>query len=315
MTLQQLRGISAIVASSFNVSRAAKALHTSQPAISKMVRLVEEEIRTDIFLRARGRIVGLTDVGTEVLNLARRILEDVKTISDISEDRFNQNVGVLKVGTTHLHARYSLLKAVKDFRREYPNVHVHLTLGHPQQIMDWVSQGEVQVGICTLPRLVASNVLCLPAYSIERCVITPLRHPLLRKRKISLNDLAKYPLIAYDSLFNSGWVVEAAFEKRGLKPLIAMKATDANVIKAYVAAGLGVSIFQKMALDRDKDIGVIEAPNLLPSSVTCINLRQGQYMRKFLYQFLARIAPQWDRKSIEAEMAKVEHVRVQPRAV
>lgn len=302
----------AIVTSSYNVSRAAKVLHTSQPAISKMVRLLEQEIKTDIFLRARGRIVGLTDVGVDVLNLARRILDDVKAFSDISEDGFSQTSGVLKIGTTHLHARHPLLNVIKDFRREYPSVQLHLALGHPKQILDWVSQGEVQIGICTLPRHVATNVVSLPAYSIDRCIITPLRHPLLKKRRVTFNDIAEYPLIAYDNLFNSGWVVDAEFEKRGLKPLIVMRATDANVIKAYVAAGLGVAIFQKMALEKDKDVGVIEALDILPPSVTYISLRHGQYMRSFLYQFAARVAPQWNRASIEVELTKAERMKRTP---
>ena len=301
MTLQQLRGMCAVVECAYNVSRAAEALHTSQPAISKMIRLIEEEIRTALFIRARGRIVGLTEMGTDVLALAQRILQDVKAVSDISAERFNQKSGVLKIGTTHLHARYALLKVIKEFRRDYPDVHLHLSLGNPQQILDWVSKGDVHLGICTLPRHIPENVFSLPAYPIERCIITPLQHPLLRKRRISFKDIAKYPLIAYDSLFNSGWVVEAEFEKRGLTPLIAMKATDANVIKAYVAAGLGVSIFQKMALDKDKNVGVIDMPHLLPSSVTYINLRQGQYLRNFQYEFISRLTPKWDRQSIEAQ--------------
>lgn len=304
MTLQQLRGLCAIVTSSYSVSRAAKVLHTSQPAISKMVRSLEAETRTDIFLRARGRIIGLTDVGAEMVSLAHRILDDVKAFSDISENRFDQRAGALKIGTTHLHARYPLLKVIKGFRRDFPNVHAHLALGHPRQIVEWVSEGDVQVGICTLPQQVPGNVVSLPAYVIERCLITPLGHPLLKKRTIGFNDLARYPLIAYDNLFNSGWLVEAEFEKRGIKPLIAMKATDANVIKAYVAAGLGVSIFQKMALEDDKDIGVIETPRLFPSSMTYVILRQGQYMRSFLYDFIERLAPRWNRTSIAAELQR-----------
>jgi DNA-binding transcriptional LysR family regulator len=306
MTLQQLRGVCAVVEHGYSVSRAAKALHTSQPAMSKMIRMVEEELKTDVFLRARGRIAGLTEIGTDVVFLARRILQDVNAISDVPAERFHQKSGVFKIGTTHLHARYALLDVIKDFRRIYPDVHLHLVLGNPQQILDLVVRGDVQLAICTLPPQVPPDVVSLPAYTIERCVITPLHHPLLRQRKIRLADLARWPLIAYDNAFNSGWVIEAEFERRGLKPVIVMRATDANVIKAYVAAGLGISVFQKLALEQDENLAVIDTPGLLPSSLTYINLRPGQYLRSFMYDFIRRVAPQWDRRPIDAEIARQE---------
>jgi DNA-binding transcriptional LysR family regulator len=306
MTLQQLRGICAVVEHGYSVSRAAKALHTSQPAMSKMIRLVEDELKTEVFLRARGRIAGLTEIGTDVVSLARRILQDVNAISDVSAERFHQRSGVFKIGTTHLHARYALLDVIKDFRLIYPDVHLHLVLANPQQILDLVVRGDVQLAICTLPQQIPPDIVSLPAYTIERCVITPLHHPLLRQRKIRLADIARWPLVAYDNAFNSGWVIEAEFARRGLKPLVVMRATDADVIKAYVAAGLGISVFQKLALQQDDNLAVIDTPDLLPSSLTFINLRAGQYLRNFMYDFIRRVASQWDRCAVDAEVARQE---------
>lgn len=314
MTLQQLRGLCAVVDCSYSITRAAKALYTSQPAMSKMIRLMEEELKVDLFTRARGRLVGLTDVGADVVALARRILLDLNAVSEISAERFNEKSGVLKIGTTHLHARYALLNVIKEFRQAYPNVHLHLRLGNPQQILEWVSRGHVHLGVSTLPHQLPPNIISLPAYRIDRCIITPLGHPLLRTRKITFCDLAKYPLIAYDDSSTSGQVIAAEFEKRGLAPTIAMTAIDANVIKTYVAAGLGVSIFQTMALESDEQLGVIQATDLLPSSTTYINLRHGQYLRNFLYDFISRLAAQWNRRAVDAHIAK-ELARIPAREV
>lgn len=304
MTLQQLRSLCEVVASDFSVSRAAGALHTSQPAVSKLVKTLEQEVGAEVFVRARGRITGLTEIGGDVYALARRMLRDAASLGELAAERSSEKSGVLRIGTTHLHARYALLGVITAFTRAYPDVHLDLTQGNPDQIAAWVAAGTVHVGVSTLPAAVPASVLALPAYPIGRCVITPLKHPLLKLRRPTLQDIAKYPLITYDRVFNSGNVVLGEFEKHGLQPRIAMKATDANVIKAYVAAGLGISVFQKMALDpaEDKRLAVINTGPLFPSSLACISLRRGQYLRGYTYDFIARVAPKWTRVAVDREL-------------
>lgn len=304
MTLQQLRSICEVVASGCSVSRAAQALHTSQPAVSKLIKLLEQELGAEVFVRAKGRITGLTEIGEDVFAHARRILHDSAALTEIAAERYSEKSGVLRIGTTHLHARYALLEVITAFTRAYPEVHMDLTQGNPRQIADWVAAGTVHLGVSTLPGVVPASVLTLPAYAIERCIITPLRHPLLRLKRAALRDVARYPLITYDRMFSSGRVVQDVFEKHGLKPRIAMKATDANVIKAYVAAGLGIAVLQKMALepDADKGLAVIRAEHLFPPSRACISLRRGQYLRGYVYDFIGRISPQWTRAAVDREL-------------
>jgi DNA-binding transcriptional LysR family regulator len=304
MTLQQLRGLCEVVACGCSVSQAAQALHTSQPAVSKLIKSLEQELGAEVFVRAKGRIAGLTDLGDEVLALARRILQDSAALNELAAERYNEKSGVLRIGTTHLHARYALLDVITAFTRARPGVHMDLTQGNPEEIMAWVAAGTVHLGVSTLPGTVPPSVLTLPAYPIERCIITPSRHPLLKLKRVTLRDIARYPLITYDRMFNSGSVVQGVFEKHGLKPRIAMKATDANVIKAYVAAGLGISVFQRMALEpgRDRGLAVIDAGALFPPSRAFISLRRGQYLRGYVYDFIGRVAPQWTRAALDREL-------------
>ena len=213
MTLQQLRSICEVVASGCSVSRAAQALHTSQPAVSKLIKLLEQELGAEVFVRAKGRITGLTEIGEDVFAHARRILHDSAALTEIAAERYSEKSGVLRIGTTHLHARYALLEVITAFTRAYPEVHMDLTQGNPEQIADWVAAGTVHLGISTLPGVVPASVLTLPAYAIERCIITPLRHPLLRLKRATLRDVARYPLITYDRMFNSGSVVQDVFGK------------------------------------------------------------------------------------------------------
>ncbi len=300
MTLQQLRSMNEVVSNAYSVSRAARALYTSQPAVSKIIKSLEEELGAEIFVRARGRIAGLTEIGEDVLALAKRILQDAAALNELVAERYSEKSGVLRIATTHLHARYALLEIITAFTRHYPGVHLDLTQGNPEQITAWVAEGEVHLGVSTLPERLPDSVLTLPAYPIERCIITPPGHPLLKAKRLRLEDVARYPLITYDRMFNSGNVVQGVFERHGLGPRIAMKATDANVIKAYVAAGLGIAVFQKMALEpaRDKNLGVIDSAHLFPPSQACISLRRGQYLRGYVYDFIKGIAPQWTRAAI-----------------
>lgn len=309
ITLQQLRVVCEVVVQDYNVSRAAMTSHTSQPAVSKMIRSLEQELGADIFVRAKGRLSGLTELGVNVYALARRMLHDAASLSEMAAESFNERKGRLKIATTHLHARYALVPAITKFASAYSEVDVELTQQDPAAVMALVATGECHLGLSTVPGKVANNVVILPAYKNERCVITPLNHPLLRMKKLTLANIAKFPLVAYDDrVFASARVIMDQFEKNGLEPRIALKATDADVIKTAVAAGLGISVFQKMAIDsiKDKNLAVIDARNLFPMATVYISLRRGQYLRGFTYDFIARLAPQWTKKEIEQKLTVLD---------
>jgi len=305
MTLQQLRAVCEIVANNYNISRAAIALHASQPAVSKMLASLERELGAGIFVRTKGRLTGLTEFGGNVCLLARRMLHDATSLADMAADCFSQESGHLRIAATHLHARYAVLKAVKSFARAYPNVGVEITQANPAVVVELVAAGETQLGVTTLPNAIPDQVLTLPAHKVERCVITPFAHPLLELKKIGLHEIVKYPMVAYDHAFVSGRAVQEVFERQGLRPRIVLKATGADVVKAAVVAGLGIAIFQTMAVDpeEDKGLAIIEARHLFPSSQAHIILRRGQYLRRFTYDFIARLAPEWTQKKIEARLS------------
>lgn len=306
MKLTQLRVICNIVDNHYNVSRAAVAANTSQPAMSKMVRALEQEVGAEIFIRSKGRLSGLTDLGVEVYALARRMLHDAASLTDITAEVFHQKTGLIRIATTHLHARYAIVPAIMKFAEFYPDVDVELTQQDPQTVMRFVASGECHLGLSTVPGKAAENVVIFPAYRVERCLITPRHHPLLRrKRKLTMADIAEYPLIAYDRVFASARDIMEKFARANLEPRVALKATDADVIKSAVAAGRGISIFQKLAVDpaKDKDIAVIDLRHLFPLTDIYISLRRGQYLRAFTYDLIACLAPQLSRREIEKKLA------------
>jgi DNA-binding transcriptional LysR family regulator len=300
MTFQQLRCLLAVADNQFSVSRAAIALFTTQPGVSKLIRSFESEIGLEIFVRTGNRLTGLTDAGIQALSLARRILGDVSAMTSLSKQLATDSAGTLRVGTTYIHARYMLVPVVRRFFEAYPGVNLILHQGTPEQILDWVVEGSIDVGVSTLPVNRPSGIMTLEAYQIERCVIVPAGHPLLRYRKLSLEQMVKYPLITFEENYSTGWVVQREFQRRGLTPRVSMRATDTNVIKAYVAAGLGVAVIQKMAVDprKDQDIKIISSDHIFPASTTMISLRSDHLLRPFGLDFITMISPKWTRQAI-----------------
>lgn len=293
MTLQQLRCLQAVLNHQLSVSRAAEALHTTQPAVSKLIRSLESELGIDLFVRRGNRLVGLTDGGKEAAALSRRVLNDTQALTTLAQADGVANSGTLRVGTTHIHARYALLDVIRRFTATYPAVNLEVMQGPPGEIVRWVMEGAVDLGISTLPRTTPEGLVTADAYAFSRCLIVPAGHPLQRKRRVTIEDIARYPLVTYDESFNSGWVVQREFQRRGLEPRVAVRATDANVIKAYVAAGLGVAIIQRVAIDpaRDTDLALIDMGDVFPPSQAHFSVRGDHFIRGYMRAFIEMVTP------------------------
>ncbi len=294
MTLQQLRCLVAIVDHGFSVSRAADALFTTQPGVSKMVRALEAEAGAELFVRSGNRLLAATDAGRKALALARRMLADAGALGTLGKASEGGIAGRLAVGTTHMHARYVLLPTVKAFAQRYPQVELSLLQGSPREILRWVQEGVIDIGLSTLPERVPAGVRTMEAYSIGRCVITPVGHPLLKKRRCTLEDIAAWPLITYEDTFSTGQVVDHAFQRRGLTPRVVMRATDSSIIKAYVREGIGIAVIQRAAVDPEADGGLrfIDAADLFPLSTAMFSVRRDHLLPAFALDFIGSLVPQ-----------------------
>jgi DNA-binding transcriptional LysR family regulator len=304
MTLQQLLGFCAVVDNDLRVSRAAEALHTTQPAVSKMLRAVEEAVGAEIFLRRGNRLLGLTEAGREALALARRAVHAARDMQAIGHGSGQQGRGTLRIATTHIHARYALMPVLQRFAQVHPGVDVALVQGSSAQIADWVEQGAADIGLSSLPARVPPGVAGLECYPIERCLIVPHGHPLLAGGLLTLEAIAGYPLITYDEQFDSGQVVRAGFQRKGLAPRIVLRATEADTIKAYVGAGFGVAVIQKMAVDprRDQDLRVIDTGSLFPTSIAFLTLRRDSFLRAHLRDFIGMVEARWSGPALDAAL-------------
>ncbi|QEY25479.1 CysB family HTH-type transcriptional regulator [Neisseria zalophi] len=302
MKLQQLRYILEVYRHNLNVSEAANALFTSQPGISKQIRLLEEELGIQIFIRSGKRVVSVSQPGKAVLELAERIWRDVQNIKNIGNEFSDQDSGSLTIATTHTQARYALPGIVAEFVKRYPKVQLHIKQGNPYDIAEMVISGEVDFAIATELSDDNDTLRKLPCNDWTYAVVVPEGHPLLHLTDLSIEDLATFPLLTYDFAFNQKNNIARAFQKARLNPpTVVLSSTDTDVLKTYVKLGLGVGLMAKMAYDLQVDQGLqmIDASHLFGSSLTYIALHPNNYLRGYAYDFIRLFAPDLTKEKID----------------
>ena len=304
MNLQQLRYLCAVVDHGLNVSVAAEALFTSQPGISKQIRQLEDELGVPIFIRQGKRLTALTAGGEVVVATARRALQELNNLKRVGAEFKAEDTGTLSIGTTHTQARYVLPPVLKRFADKYPKVHLLLHQGNPVQVAQQTTRAEGDVGIATEALADFAELVTLPWYTWNRCVLVPKGHALTKTNPLTLEALARYPIVTYDFSFTGRSQINAAFAAKRLTPNVVLTALDSDVIKTYVALGFGVGIVAQMAYDasRDAQFDKIEASHLFAASTTRLALRRGVYLRGYVYDFITLFAPQFDRAAIEAAL-------------
>lgn len=301
MNLHQLRFVREAVRQNFNLTEAAKALFTSQPGVSKAIIELEEELGVDIFTRHGKRIRGLTEPGRAVLKSVELIMQEIDGLKRIGKEFAAQDSGSFTIATTHTQARYSLPRVVQAFTQKYPKVRLALLQGNPKQIAEMVVKDQADIAIATEAIANMDGLISIPCYQWEHVVIVPPEHPLLKSKAITLEEIASYPLITYDAAFSGRAKIDHAFSLRSLKPDILLEAIDADVIKTYVELGMGVGIIAGMAYDAERDKGLRSIPvgHLFGTNVSRVAIKQGAYLRSYVYAFIELLTPTLNRKLID----------------
>ena len=306
MNLQQLRYLVAIVDHGLNISEAAEVLFTSQPGISKQIRQLEDELGVAIFVRRGKRFTGLTEPGRLVVERARKLVIEAAELKRVGDEHRARDEGSLTIATTHTQARYVLPPSIKQFTERFPKVKLLLHQGNPVQVAEYVAKGEADLGIATEALESVPELITLPCYEWNRCVIMPQGHPLSRERKLTIQLLAQHPIVTYDFSFTGASAITAAFAEHGLTPNIALTALDADVIKTYVELGLGVGIIARMAYsaERDAAFAMLPADHLFAPSTTRLALRRGVYLRSYMFDFIELFAPHLTQRVVDRALAE-----------
>ncbi|WP_350431178.1 HTH-type transcriptional regulator CysB [Shewanella sp. H8] len=302
MKLQQLRYIAEVVKHNLNVSSTAENLYTSQPGISKQVRMLEDELGIQIFGRSGKHLTHVTPAGQQVIDIANDILGKVDSIKKVSEEHTQPNQGELNITTTDTQARYALPQIIKEFIKRYPKVNLHMHQGTPSQISEQAARGDADFAIATEAMHLYTDLIMLPCYHWNRSIVVTRDHPLAsQSAKISIEDLATYPLVTYVFGFDKASEIEKSFKRADLDPRVVFSATSADVLKTYVRLGLGVGVIASMAIDPavDNDLVAIDASHLFAHSTTKIGFRRGSFLRSYMYDFMRNFAPHLTRDVVE----------------
>ena len=309
MNLHQFRFVQEAVRRNLNLTEAAKALHTSQPGVSKAIIELEEELGVDIFARHGKRLKRVTEPGEHVLKSIAVIMREVGNLKRIGEQFSAQDSGTLSIATTHTQARYVLPHAVAKLRSSYPKVHISLHQATPHEVARMVLEEQAEIGMATESLADYPDLGTLPCYEWEHVLVVPPNHPLARKERIGLDDLAVEPLITYHPSFTGRGKLDAAFEARQLQPRIVLEAIDSDVIKTYVRLGLCGGIVAEMAMRDDLQGDLVARPlgHLFGQSVARVAFKRGAYLRNFVYKFAETLSDRLSRDLILRAMQGDAH--------
>jgi LysR family cys regulon transcriptional activator len=301
MTLQQLRFLCEIVKQGLHLSQAAGALHTSQPGVSKQIKLLEKELGVVILRRGRNRILGLTRPGREIVRHAERVLRETQNIRSFGDDAQSQPAGNLVIATTHTHACYTLPEVIGKFTQAHPNVRLEFLQGHRDDIFRWVDNGDADLAIGTDCDVQLEKVALVPFGRFHRIAVTRPGHPLLKKNRVELKDIAAYPLIAYGFRNVRRWKFGHAFEAAHLTPNVVFSSADADVSKAYVELGIGIAILPDVTFDPARDAGLraIDLRHLFEPEITHVGINTDGPLRRHMYRFLSMLNPALTRRAVE----------------
>lgn len=304
MNFQQLRSVREAVRCNYNLTDVANTLFTSQPGVSRQLKELEEELGIELFRRAGKRLTGMTEPGLHVLPIIERILLESENLRRASQDFVAREDGFLSIAATHTQARYALPVAVQEFRAKFTNVKLNLHQGSPSQVAEMLLRGEADVGIATEALAQYEELVTLPCYRWTHSVIVPVGHPLL-EGPLTLERLAEYPLITYDTGYTGRSLIDNAFAQHHLTPNIVLTAMDADVIKTYVNLGLGVGVVASIAFEaeRDLDLRALDAGALFGINLSRLAVRRGNYLRGYVYSFIESFAPTLSRQAIEQALA------------
>lgn len=305
MKLRQLEYIHEVARQKLNITAAARTLHTSQPGVSKQIRLLEDELGVLIFERNGKHLSRVTPAGERILETVKQVLSEVANINRTAGEFTDSDCGSLRIATTHTQARYALPPTIAEFRSSYPRVSLHINQGSPSQIAAWAAAGDADFAIATEALEHFSELIMLPCYHWNRCVLVPVGHPLAEVDTLTLEQLAAHPLITYTFGFTGRSRLDQAFAQNGLSPDVVLTAVDADVIKTYVRLGLGVGIVANMAYEPDEDAGLVrvDASHLFVSSTTHLGFRHNLLLTGYMRRFIHSFAPHLDEQVITRAIA------------
>ena len=306
MKLHQLRYLCEISRQGLSFSSAAAALHTSQPGISKQIRLLEEELGVDLFIRNGNRIVEMTEPAQRIVAIASLMLRQMEDIKAVAREFKEGGSGQLNIAATFTFARYILPDVLRRFVARHPGVKINLLQDSPAQVSRLAATGEADIAMTTRPAEEFPDLLFLKYCELPRVLLVPNGHTLLKEKRITLQTISLHPLITLDIGSHGQLQMRELFTRSKLKPNIVFAGVDVDVVKAFVEAGLGIAVLPRLAFKerRDSKLRAVDVSHLFQPHVGCLAIRKNHYLRGYAFDFIEMLAPALNRQEVENEMIK-----------
>jgi LysR family cys regulon transcriptional activator len=313
MKLRQFEYVVEVIKNGMNITAAAEKLFTSQPGVSSQIKRLESELGVTIFERSGKHLKGLTPEGKRLAERFEMILDEVSNVKSLADDFSHPNSGMLSLATTHTQARYVLPPVISEFRKRYPNVQLQINQGTPEQIADLTNSGQSDIGIATEALGLFDNLILLPCYRWNRCIMVPKGHPLIEEHELSLASVGRYPIVTYVFGVADRSVINRAFKQANVNLNVVLTAADAEVIKTYVRNGMGIGICAGMAHDQqfDNDLVSLNAAHLFDSSVTSLAIRKNAVLREYVYAFIQLFAEHLTKDVVDQSLAAKSDSKLQ----
>ena len=304
MKLRQLQYVHEVVRNGLSVSRAARALHTSQPGISQQIRVLEEELRIPLFARDKNRLVSLTPNGEIIVGYIAAVLTNIQNIQQLAESRTREAMEELAIVTTHTQARYILPEILRAFAASHPHVRISVRHCNVIEVIPEMAKGDADIGLCPIDDNSCNDILVFPCREYRRILVTQVGHPLLAQNPLTLEAIGAYPLVMYEQSVPTRQQFIDVFARAGVAPRVALNAINSDVIKACVESGLGIAIVPEFVYSRERDTGLraMDTGNLFPPAYTKIAVHKKRPLRSHMVDFIQLLAPGWNKDRIDDEL-------------
>lgn len=290
MNLQQLHIIREAARRGFNLTDVAKSMQVTQPAVSRHIRELETELGVLVFERYGKRLLGLTQVGRELLTIANRMLNDAHAIRQLASLFTAQENGSMRIASQHVLACYQLPQVIRIFRRSHPHICLALQQGSEQELYRQLLDDKVDLLVTIMPDAdpVDETVEFIPCTQVPSQIVLRSDHPLLLLGGITLTQLAAFPLITFPSGSHYRKQIDHEFRQAGLQPNILLTTSDVTLIHHYVSQDLGIGIVPGLVTTPQPDpaLHIKESSHLFPDAQLGVLVKQGQTEKGYLREFI-----------------------------
>ena len=281
------------LARSGSLRLAATSLHVTEQGVRNRLLALEERLGVELYRKRRGprRVTPLTPRGLEFLSHASSFLERARELAELFDT--SKSPREVHVAASQYLLRYVLIDAVRRFHASQPNLRIRLSTHNEREIEQvLLADPQVALGVAA-PYEPASELQYQHVFSMDWSLLTPPRHPLLRRKKVRLAGLVDEPLILFERGSTGRQHVLDAFQERGLNPRVEMETTTTEIIVRMVEAGLGIAIVPLLpggVVTRGRQVGVLSIADPIRPINSGILTRRGETLSPAAQAFVAFVA-------------------------